>query len=105
MDNKELLDSMRQRLAAKLEEKNIPMRTAGVNAGLGMSYVSGILKEGKDPQVTKLAKLCDANGISLTWVLYGIDITPESEKLLKLFESEPEKRDSILALLSQGSQL
>lgn len=92
--------AMRERLKEKLDQAGISMRNASANAGFGNGYVQSVVKDGIEPTVKKLAKICEANGISFAYVLFGIEMSPETRKLLKLMESDPAKRDGILALLS-----
>ncbi|MEO1421326.1 MAG: XRE family transcriptional regulator [Pseudomonadota bacterium] len=91
--------AMRARLAEALKDSGISMRKASLNAGLGHGYVHSILNEGKEPTVQQLAKICSENDISLVHVLFGFEISPETEELMKLISSDPAKRDAILALL------
>jgi len=95
---------MRQRLEEKLVEAGVTMRLASSNAGLGKGYVHSVIKAGTEPTVKKLAKICEANGISLAYVLFGIDMSPETQKLVELMESDPDRRDSILSLLAGSGQ-
>ncbi|MEX5600728.1 helix-turn-helix domain-containing protein [Pseudophaeobacter sp. C1-32P7] len=93
------IDAMRTRLGSALKEKGLSRRSVSLQAGLNPGFVHSILKEGKEPTVTSLAKVCDAAGLSLGYVLYGIELSQETEALVSLIEMNPEKRDSILALL------
>lgn len=93
------IDAMRQRLDEALEKKGLSMRAASLKADLGPGFAHSIIKDGKEPTVTKLAALCEAAEISLSYILYGVKLSPETEKLIALIEANPEKRDGILALL------
>jgi transcriptional regulator with XRE-family HTH domain len=93
------IEAMRQRISAVLTEKNISKRQASLAAGLGPGYVHSIIAEGKEPTVTNLAQVCNAIGVSLAYVMYGAEISPQVEKLISLIDQNPQKRDAILALL------
>lgn len=95
------IDAMRSRISTALAEKNISKRQASLDAGLGPGYLHSILDEGKEPTVTKLAQVCNSIGVSLAYVLYGAEISPEVEQLISLIDENPQKRDAILALLQK----
>jgi transcriptional regulator with XRE-family HTH domain len=91
--------AMRARLRSALEEKGLSMRQVSIKAECGPGYVHSVLEEGKEPTVTKLAQICNAADLSMSFILYGVKLSPETERLISLFEENPEKRDGILALL------
>lgn len=93
------IDAMRMRLEAALKAKGLSKRAVSLSSGHAAGYVHSILSEGKEPTVGSLAAVCDAAGLSLSFVMYGIDVTPETEALLLRIQANPEKRDSILDLL------
>ena len=89
----------KERLAAAIEADSRSDRALSMESGNGKGYVHSILKEGKDPSVTNLTRLCDTLGVSLTHILYGFDITPETEKLLRAVGQHPETLPHLLAIL------
>lgn len=93
------IEAMRARLRAALKEKGLSMRQISIQAKCGPGYVYSVLEEGKEPTVTKLAQICNAADLSMSYILYGMKLSPETERLISLFEEHPEKRDGILALL------
>lgn len=96
MDNKD----WRQRLAEKIETSDMSMREISLAAGKGEGYVFSILKDAKEPSVSALAKLCQVIGTSVSYVLYGYEMTAEEEEFLTLFAAAtPEERNAILTLL------
>ena len=99
MDTAFDFNAMRDRLRAGLEAKGLSMRSVSLKSGNAAGYVQGIIKDGKEPTITNLAAVCDAAGLSLTYVLYGLTVSPETEDLMRKLEDNPEKRDSIIALL------
>lgn len=75
----------RQRLGAALDEKRISMRQASLDAGFAAGYVQSILgPDQKDPGISSLFAICDAAGISPLHVLYGFDVTPEDERIVRV---------------------
>lgn len=96
------IDGMLQRLEEELIVKNISKRAASVNADLSPGYLHGVLNERKEPTVKKLAHLCKKNGLSLSYILFGLRLSPETEHLMALIEANPEARDNVIALLERG---
>lgn len=93
------IEAMRARLRTSLKEKGLSKRQVSIKAECGPGYLHSILEDGKEPTVTKLAQICNAAGLSMSYILYGMQLSPETERLISLFEEHPEKRDGILALL------
>lgn len=89
------IEAMRDRLKASLTENGFSMRSISLKAELGPGYVHAVLSGEKVPSVTNLAKICEAANLSLSYVLYGFDLSPETERLISLIEAHPEKRDGI----------
>lgn len=96
-------DKWRDRLADAIKQQNRSLRQVSLQAGKGAGYLHSILVEGKDPSVDNLTDVCHALGISLAFALYGLDISPQKERLLRLYDEHPEMQDGIMRLLeSQG---
>ncbi|MDV4167787.1 helix-turn-helix transcriptional regulator [Rhodovulum sp. FJ3] len=93
------ISGIKDRLRESLEKAGISMRAASVAAGLGPGYVHSLIKDGTEPTVSKLAQICSKNGISFAYVLLGVDMDPETRRLLELIEADPKRRANILALL------
>lgn len=89
----------RDRLNDALTSKGLSKRAASIAAGLGPGYVHSILAEGKDPSVDNLVAVCKVAGVSVAFVLYGIEMSPETERILRLLEVNPEARDGVLRIL------
>lgn len=100
MDKQNILDGISKRLALVLDQKGLSFREAGRLAGGGPSYISGIINEGKDPQVSYMITFCENTNTNLAWLLYGVETSKENEKILKALQDQPHKRDAILALLA-----
>ena len=93
------MNEVRDRIAATLAAKGLSKRSVSLSSGNGPGYVHSILAEGKEPTVSNLAAVCDAMGVSLSYILYGHEMSAETEVIIQLLERFPSKRDSILALL------
>lgn len=92
-------DTWCTRLAAAMKEKNLSKRAVSLAAGMGQGYIHSILVEGKDPSVDNLTEVCRIVGVTLPYVLYGYDLTPETERFLRLLEQKPQMREGMLKLL------
>lgn len=100
MSQPQTLDDWRVRLAQKIEESGKSMRAISLACGRAAGYVHSIMKDKKDPSAEALAEVCAEAGTSISYVLYGIDISAEGEKFLKLFsQASTDMRAAILTLL------
>ena len=100
MSQPQTSDDWRVRLAQKIEESGKSMRAISIASGRAAGYVFSIMKEKKNPRAEALAEICAEAGTSVSYVLYGIDISAEEEGFLKLFsQASPEVRAAILTLL------
>lgn len=89
----------RQRLRTALDDSGKSKRAVSLGINAGPGYVHSILNEGKDPTVNKLLALCEELGVSASWVLYGLEVRPEDQEVLRALQQSPEVRQNILALL------
>lgn len=87
--------SWRERLADAIEGKQTSERALSIAIGRASSYVNGVLKLGKEPTIENLVKMADALDVSLMWLLFGDDVSPEAERLLRLYSglSSAQKSD------------
>ena len=93
--------AMRKRLVECLEQSGISMRAASIKGDAGKGYLQSVIKDGVDPTIGKMASICAANNFSLSYVLFGLDVSPETERLMALMEASEDRRKHILALLEQ----
>ena len=101
MDSVVDIAAIKSRLDEKLKAAGISLRAASNNANLGNGYVQHLLTSDADPLVTKLERVCRANGISFSYVLLGVEMSSETERLLRLIDEHPEKLESLLVLLGE----
>lgn len=93
-------ESWRSRLARGIELKGKSQRQVSLAAGKGAGYVNSLIKEEKDPTIDNLLRICSAAELSLYWVLYGVDMAPETEEIIRLLEtSSPRRRRGLLDAL------
>lgn len=98
-------DDWKGRLAAAIEASGKSKRAVSLGAGMAAGYVHSILAEGKDPTVTNLLKVCDEIGASMSYILYGIEITADVEEIVKLLQdASPTAREGLLHLLRKQSE-
>jgi transcriptional regulator with XRE-family HTH domain len=95
----------RDRLAAAIEASGKSMREISLGAGRGAGYVHSILKDGKDPTVDHLILVCEQANVSLSYIMYGIDISKEAEEILhELAAANPDQRRAMLVLLKNANR-
>lgn len=92
-------ESWRVRLDAAIEASEGSLRTVSLKAGLSPGYVHGILRDNKEPTLDRFIRICQAAGVSATYVLLGADVSPETEEIIRALEDHPERRGAILSLL------
>lgn len=96
--------SWKARLASGIKAKGKNPREVSIAAGKGPGYVHSILKEGKDPTIQNLLAVCEAADLSLTWVLFGFDISRETEEIVRELEaSPPTRREGLLQFLRSAT--
>jgi transcriptional regulator with XRE-family HTH domain len=94
-------EAWRKRLEDALKNSNRSKREISLKAGKGAGYVHSILSEGKDPTIESLIAVCQELGVSLTWIVYGFEISPATEQLLSLIEQNPDDRAAVLQILQK----
>lgn len=96
----------RDRLDAAIQRDGRKYRAVSRAAGLNDAYVWELFNKGKEPGIGPLQAICDVLGVSVSFILEGIELTPESERLLRSFaRMTPEQQIAFLAYLeSQKSR-
>jgi len=89
----------RERLEDAIKSKGRSKRDVSIASGKGPGYVHSILKEGKDPTIDNLIAICGALNVSVYQILFGVEISPETEEILSLVEANPGARSGILQIL------
>lgn len=75
------------------------MRDVSLKAGCAAGYVQSLLTEGKDPTIDRLIRVCNALGVSLSWLIYGVELTPAREEIVGLLQDNPGMESGILQVL------
>lgn len=91
----------RKRLRDEIKNKDRSMRSISLAINKGPGYVHSILEDEKDPTISNLLEVCQEVGVSLSYVLYGFDISAETEEILGLLEGHPGSREGILQILRE----
>lgn len=91
--------AMRRRLISVLEDRSLSMREVSLGANLSESYLSGVLKLGRDPQLSKLIAVCEYLEVSVTWALYGYEVPQGADEILMLLQDNPDMTEMIASLL------
>lgn len=95
-------DGWRARLRKAVDASEKSQRDISLKAGMGAGYVNSLFRDGKDPTIDNLMKVCEAVGVSLSYVLYGVQMSQETEEFLRLVQEAPEgERDALLKLLRE----
>ena len=78
------------------------MREVSLAAGLSAGYLHGVLKDRKDPTIDRLSAIARAMNISLSYILVGVRVSRDTERLIEVLESDPDRRQAVLRLLDRG---
>jgi transcriptional regulator with XRE-family HTH domain len=98
------LTTWRDRLLAEIDKRETSQRSISIAANLSPGAVNSWLRDGKDPSVDHLIAVCGALGVSLSYLIYGLKIDPQTEELLGRLESDPMAREHIFGLLEVRSR-
>lgn len=95
-----MVTDWRDRLETSIKDDGRSLRDISLAAGLSHGYLHGILRDGKEPTIDRFSRICKAMGVSLPYVLLGVDVSESTLALIKEIERGGPRRDAILALLS-----
>lgn len=77
--------SWRPRLAEAIERSGKSERAISRAIGRTPSYLHSVLKENKQPSIDNLVLLATELNVSLTWLIFGVEMSGDAETLLKLY--------------------
>lgn len=97
-----MTDDWRQRLLDAIERSPLSDREICKRAGVGSSFVSDLKNAGKDPKAASVVKVVSALDVSLSYVFAGIDISPETEEVVRIWTQLPKEMRSHLLALARG---
>jgi len=90
----------RSRLEAAIERDGRSLREISLGAKVSHGYLHGILRDDKEPTLDRFFKICRELRVSPAYVLLGVELSPETEEVMRLLEANPSRRDAILGLLA-----
>jgi transcriptional regulator with XRE-family HTH domain len=89
----------KSRLEQAIKDDGRSMRALSLEAELGPNYLSEVFREGKEPGVEKMMKVCDVLKVSFTHIVTGVDLDQDDEDFLRLLSDlEAEDRSALVAL-------
>lgn len=99
-----MTEMWRDRLAQAIERSGRSLRSISKAVGKADGYLYGVLHEGKEPGINTMARLADELNVSLAYLVYGVEMSGNSEKLLRLFaELNDEQQADFLRLAESVS--
>ena len=100
--NKPVFDpeAMRERILDEIKRQRRTQADVVRNAdGLGHGFLTNVLQRGQMPSVDKLDALARELGVTVAWLMYGVDLPPDADKVFDLMNRNPKKLYALLALL------
>lgn len=95
-------DAWRSRLDAAVKQSGKSAREISLAAGRAHGYVYSLINENKDPTISNLASVCQVLGVSVAYILHGVDLTSAQSDLLELLnDADPETVQSVRQLLKK----
>lgn len=96
--NKFNLEEMRERLDAEIKRQRRSRTEVSLSSGNSKGYLTGILTRGQAPSVDRLDAICRELNVPMSWVLYGVNLPPNSEAVFDLLADNPRKFYALLDL-------
>ena len=92
----------RERLEQALEASHKSKRSVSLAARCGAGYLHDVLSEGKEPTIDRLMRIADVLGVSLSWILYGIELKKPEEELLRAYALLSERQKQAVLELTRS---
>lgn len=90
------------RLIEAVDASGRSMRDISLGAGFGHAYLREVIELGKEPRLGSLLAICAELNISVHWVLTGLPVSDEAERLVHLMAHlSPERQEEILHFLER----
>ncbi len=93
------LAKMRQRLDDEIKKQHRSRSDVARSAGFPVGYLTNVLTREQVPTVDRLHQICEALGVSMSYIMYGVDIPAEADEVFDLMRNDPEKFRALLTLL------
>ena len=90
----------RQRLEQAVKDSGRSMKEISEAAGLSHGYLYTILNKGQDMSVSRLFLVCEQLGVSVSYIISGIELSESDEKLLQEMNANPETMSAVQAVLT-----
>lgn len=83
----------RERLKEAIATRETSNRALSKAVGAGEGYISELFASSKEPSFDRMLQIARVLEVSLTWLVYGVEMSHEAEQLLRLFSrlSDPQK--------------
>ena len=77
------------------------MRAISLEAGLSKNYLHTILVDGKEPTVPSVIAIAEVLGVSAGELIDGCRVSPETQRLMEVWDSLPTERRRALRQFCQ----
>lgn len=96
----------RQRLEQAITKSGMSERAISRAIGRAPGYTQGIIKLGKEPSIESVVRLADVLGVSLEWLLFGIEQDGDTDRLMRIYAGlSPDQRAEFLRLAESVAAL
>lgn len=93
------LDQMRSRLDETVTAKERTLREVSLAAGLSKTYLHNVVRRGQVPSVENLERVCSELGVSMLWVMYGLDVPDGAEEVFEVMRRDPDRFWALMKLI------
>lgn len=101
-----MADTWRERLELAIERSKRSERSLSIAIQRSPGYIHGALKEGKQPGVDDMIAIARELQVPATWLLFGVEMSANTEKLLRLYASlSPSQQDDFLKMAESAASL
>jgi transcriptional regulator with XRE-family HTH domain len=97
-----MMGSWRERLTQALANSGRSMRSVSIAAKCSPNYLHSILAEGQEPAIDRLLRIADVMNVSLSWLLYGLEIGRQEEELLRRYALLSDRQRQAILDLAGG---
>jgi transcriptional regulator with XRE-family HTH domain len=95
-------EEWRQRLQDAVAKSGKSMRAISLAAGCSPGYLHSILKGDREPTIARLVKISSVVGVSVTYVVLGVEMSQTQEALLLLMSDLPDEQKQLLLELARS---
>ncbi|MCL8000004.1 helix-turn-helix domain-containing protein [Brucella sp. 21LCYQ03] len=91
----------RERLQDLMAKRGLTMRSASIMAGKNHSYIYALLQRKQEPNVDSLVELANAFNVSPIWLIFGMELDEDTERLMLKYQSlDPKRREIVRDMVS-----